>query len=102
MDLAALRAAGAFVDPAPIKESVTWNGHTFDVWVKRLSFADSELMASSIMEGNQRRGALILSQALLLGDKQEPIDYDDAVQLDPTLANELIEAINRVSTRPKA
>lgn len=102
MDLATLRAAGAFVDPEPTKESVTWNGHTFDVWVKRPSFADSENVLAAMAKGDQARGALMLANAILLGEKKEPISYEDAVRLDPSLAFELVKAVERVTKRPKA
>lgn len=102
MNLADLKAAGAFVAPEPIKESVTWNGHTFDVWVKPVSFADSEKMITAMASGDASKGALLLSNSVLLGDNQEPLAYEDALRLDPNLAITLVQAVQKVKDRPKA
>lgn len=104
MNLDALKAAGAFVAPDPVKESVTWNGHTFDVWIKPVSFADSEKMREALSTGDASVCALVVSKSVLLGDEQEPLSYDDAVNLDPSLGVVLVSAIQRVKEKqsPKA
>lgn len=102
MDLAALKAAGAFVAPEPIKETVTWNGHTFDVWIKPVSFADSEKMLAAMASGDAARGALVLSKSILLGDNKEPLSYEDALNLEPSLGMALVQAVQKVKDRPKA
>lgn len=102
MDLAALKAAGAFVAPEPVKESVTWNGHTFEVWIKPVSFADSEKMISAMASGDSARGALVLSNSILLGENKEPLSYEDALKLEPSLGMALVQAVQKVKDRPKA
>lgn len=102
MDLSQLKAAGAFVNPEPVKESVTWDGHTFDVWIRRTSFVESEKIMAAMAGGARARGALMLSNAILLGDSRDPIPYEDAQRLDPGLAMALVQAVQRVTERPKA
>lgn len=102
MNLAELKAAGAFVAPEPIKETVTWNGHTFDVWIKPVSFADSEKMISAMAAGDTSRGALLLSNSVLLGDDREALTYEDAIKLEPSLAMTLVHTVQKVKDRPKA
>ena len=102
MKLADLKTAGGFVPSAPVKKSVTWKrkGHddvTFDVFIKRQSFGSVERLFLRDDDGRSRSAAYI-SEALLLGDKgNEPLSYDDAFQLEPSLAAVLIEAINDVN-----
>lgn len=102
MNLNDLKAAGAFVAPEPIKETVTWSGNTFDVWIKRPSFAESEKIIATMASGNHARGALMLANSVLLGEEKEPLPYEDALRLDPSLAMALVEAVQRVADRPKA
>lgn len=102
MNLAELKAAGAFVAPEPVKETVTWNGHTFDVWIKPVSFADSEKMLLALATGDASRGALLLSSSVLLGDDREAMTYEDALSLDPSLAMTLVQTVRKVKDRPKA
>lgn len=103
MNLAQLQAAGAFVEAAPVKTSVTWTRRNadgeevtdvFDVWVRRRSFGTLERVA---MLGEDRsKSAKMLSECVLLGDQQEPLSYEQAYQLDPGLAFILIEAVKDV------
>jgi hypothetical protein len=102
MKLAELKAAGGFVPSAPIKKSVTWKrkGHddvVFDVRVKRQSFG---MIERTFMTGDDDRSnsAAYIADSILLGDKgSEAMTYEDAYQLEPSLAKALIDAINAVN-----
>lgn len=94
MNLAEIRNIGAFVSAEPVKQGIEWKKHRFDVFVKRLSFGDIETLYS-IEEGS--RSARMISTAILLGENQEAITYDDAFRLDVGLATKLIEAFNIVN-----
>jgi hypothetical protein len=97
MNLDQLKAAGGFVDPTPVKQSVTWQGVTFDVYIRRHSFAEFERLHVEYAKGGKAQGALMLSTYLLLGDDKQPMSYEDAARLEPTLAKELVEALNKVA-----
>lgn len=94
MNLAEIRNIGGFVSAEPVKLPVTWKEHTFDVFVKRLSFGDVEKLYG-FEDG--ARSARMISAAILLGEDKEPISYDDAYRLDVSLATKLIEAFNTVN-----
>lgn len=108
MNLAQLQAAGAFVEAAPVKTAVTWTrqnaageevSDSFDVWVRRRSFGTFERVA---MLGEDRsKSAKMLSECILLGEEQEAISYEQAYQLDPSLAFALVQAVKDVGA-PKA
>lgn len=108
MNLAQLQAAGAFVEAAPVKTPVTWTrqnatgeevSDTFDVWVRRRSFGTMERVA---MLGEDRsKSAKMLSECILLGEEQEALSYEQAYQLDPSLAFALVQAVKDVGA-PKA
>ncbi|MEG1038875.1 MAG: hypothetical protein RSE94_03035 [Pseudomonas sp.] len=109
MDIAALRAAGAFVplNPEPKKVPVSWNGYNFDVWVIRLSSYD---MKKAVEEAKAKHGDLtpaqveylVVSLFVRMGDKQEPLEFEDAMRLDEGLMQSLRAAINHVEPDPKA
>jgi len=94
MNLAEIRNIGAFVSSMPVKQEIEWKEHRFDVFVKRLSFGDIETLYS-VEEGS--RSARMISTAILLGENQEAISYDDAFRLDVGLATKLIGAFNIVN-----
>jgi len=106
MNLEQLRQAGAFVDPAPVREEVEWTHKTedgetvtekFAVHVRRQSFGAVDRLFSSL--DDRSRSAWLISQSVLLGpEAREQFTYDDAYQLDPGLAYVLIDVINRVNT----
>ena len=108
MNLAQLQAAGAFVEAAPVKTAVTWTrqnaageevSDSFDVWVRRRSFGTMERVA---MLGEDRsKSAKMLSECILLGEEQEALSYEQAYQLDPSLAFALVQAVKDVGA-PKA
>lgn len=108
MNLAQLQAAGAFVEAAPVKTSVTWTRKNaageeitdiFDVWVRRRSFGTFERVA--MLSEDRSKSAKMLSECVLLGEAQEALSYEQAYQLDPSLAFVLIEAVKDVGA-PKA
>ena len=92
MNIEQLRTLGAFVSTEPAKASVTWNEHTFDVHIRRLSFADVERL---IQSGNS--SVNLIASTILLGDDLTPITVEQAEQLDVSLAAKLLEAINTVN-----
>jgi tail assembly chaperone len=75
------------------------------VFVKRQSFGSIERLFLGDDDDSSRSAAYIAA-TILLGDKgTEPLSYQDAYQLEPSLAKVLIEAINAVNgtgaTEPK-
>lgn len=118
MKLKDLKAAGAFVEAAPVKKSVTWvhldeNGDPitdeFTVLVKRQSFAVVEQLYSPA-EGEDEaalakrsRNAKLISECVLLGEKgDEQIPYEDALNLEPNLAFALLKVVHEVNGLGKA
>ena len=108
MNLSELQAMGAFVEAAPIKTPVTWTrdnaegvevSDTFDVWIRRRSFGTLERVA--MLSEDRSKSAKMLSECVLLGDAQEAITYEQAYQLDPSLAFVLVEAV-RDAGAPKS
>lgn len=97
MNLAEIRNAGGFVSDEPVKVSIGWGAHKFDVFVKRLSFGQVENLFTS---DDRSKSARMIAASVLLGEDREPITYEDAYRLDPTLAAKLIEAINTVNGKP--
>ena len=97
MNIEQLRTAGAFVDSAPVKTSITWKEHQFDVHILRLSFGDMERISAS---GNSTVN--LIANAILLGEEKQPITPEDAARLDISLAAKLIEAVNEVNAAPKS
>lgn len=109
MNLKELKARGGFVSPAPVKKSVTWkhvddNGveqeDTFDVWVVRLSYGMIDSLYSG--EDARSRNAALISEAVRLGESgKERFTYQDAYQLQPSLARALMLACAEVNALPK-
>ena len=106
MNLKELRAKGAFVSAHPVKKSVTWKTSegedvAFDVYVKKLSFGDYERLFLSESDDRSRM-ARVLAETVKLGDEgKEDLSYEDAYQLEPSLARALIDAVNGVNAAPK-
>ena len=94
MNLAEIRNAGGFIPAEPVKVEIKWKEHTFDVWVKRLSFGEVENLHAAEGGPNIRR---MISAAILLGEDKEPITYEEAFQLEVSLAMVLIDAFNSVN-----
>lgn len=96
MNIEQLRTAGAFIPSEPVKTLVVWKEHSFDVYVRRLSFGDMENLLN---EGNSTVN--LIAQAVLLGEDKTPISREDAARLDVSLASKLLEAVNGVNAAPK-
>lgn len=101
MKLADLRAAGGFVSPAPVKRTVTWTPDgrdpvTFDVWIKRRSFGAIERLFAD--DDDRSKSAAYIAESIALGEHgKDKLTYEDAYQLEPSLARVLIEALNEVN-----
>lgn len=94
MNLAEIRNAGGFVSAEPVKVEIKWKEHTFDVWVKLLSFGDVETLHAS---DDRSRFARMISTSILMGEDKEEITYEDAFRLNAGLAMKLIAALNSVN-----
>lgn len=103
MNLHELREMGAFVEPEPVKVPVTWTRKTvdgdktdtFDIWVRRRAFGlIDQIMAA---DGDRSRSSQMIAHCVLLGAAREPMTYDEAFSLEPTLAWAMVNAINAAS-----
>lgn len=109
MNLKELRSRGGFVSVAPVRKSVTWKrldeagveqSDTFDIWVVKLSFGMIETISAP--EEKRARNAALIHEAVRLGDDgKERFTYQDAYQLQPSLARALIVAVAEVNKLPK-
>lgn len=101
---------GGFVDLDPIRTPIVWpkkdqtTGDVeeikFDVFVKRQSWGDMEKLWAG--DSEQSRTAKLISSSILLGeDKSESFTYEQAYNLDPTLATALLKAINQTNGKTK-
>lgn len=108
MNLKKLREAGAFLSPAPVKRQITWkhagddgesHEDTFDIFVMKLSYGVIDSLTS---EKDQRsRNAALIAEAIRLGDNaKERLSYEDAYQLQTSLAMQFIVAIVDVNKLP--
>lgn len=120
MNLNDLKAAGAFVEAAPVKKTIQWNRGQLDakkkpvideftVLVKRQSFAVVEqLYAPAAGEdeaalAKRSRNAKLISECVLLGETgDEQIPYEDALNLEPNLAFALLKVVHEVNGLGKA
>lgn len=118
MKLKELKAAGAFVEAAPVKKPIKWphldeNGDPvtdeFTVLVKRQSFAVIEKLYApgegedEAAVAKRSRNAKLISECVLLGEKgDEQIPYEDALNLEPNLAFALLNAVHEVNGLGKA
>lgn len=67
------------------------------MFVKRQSFGSIERLFLSD-EDDRSKSAAYIAATVLLGDKgAEPMSYEDAYQLEPSLAGVLIKAVNEVN-----
>ena len=102
MNITELKAAGGIIAAQPVKKRVTWEREgaepvEFDVHVRRLSFGTLERLLTAETD-DRSRSAAYLSATVLLGDEgSEPLTYDDAFQLDPSLAAVLMTAVRDVN-----
>jgi hypothetical protein len=110
MNLAELKAKGGFVALAPVAKEVTWTHKndageevkdTFTVFIKRHSFGTIEQIWAG--ESDRSKSASYIAQSVRLGERgKDALSYEDAFQLDPSLATVLIGAINEVNSTGKS
>lgn len=108
MNLDELKSKGGLAPAAPIPKEVTWtradeNGgeisDTFTIHVKRRSFGEIERSVLFDTKDPERsRSAQFISECIFLGDGGiEPISYEIAYQLDPSLATVFMTSIREVN-----
>lgn len=109
MSLAALTAAGAFVDSAPQETTVEWKGQTFRVWIVRQSAYEMQraLRALKEKDGVDFTDPDIARYALVhlnfrFGDDMEQMALSDALRLAPELLDALEKCFNAIPEVPKA
>lgn len=109
MDLQWLQANGGLVAQAPVVRTVSWTHlgpegqevtDTFSVRVRKLSVGDVErLVSESSRKPGRSYTASIIAESILLGEQgNDRFTYEQAFQLDPSLAEVLLEdAVNPVN-----
>ena len=102
MNLKELRAKGAFVSAQPIKRSATWKTPEgeqveFDVHVKKLSFGDYERLFLSESDDRSRMARVLCETVRLGPDGKDEFSYQDAYQLESTLARVLLDIVNETN-----
>lgn len=115
MKLKDLKAAGAFVEAAPVKKTIQWDRGQLDaeekpvideftVLVKRQSFGVIEKLYApaegedEVAVAKRSRNAKLISECVLLGEQgDEQIPYEDALNLEPNLAFALLNAVHEVN-----
>lgn len=97
MNLAELKKVGGIVDCEPVRVPVEWNGHKFDVLVKKLAFAEVEKARVMLAGDGKSQGAALIAAAVVMADTGENISYDDAAALNVGLATKLMDAVVQVN-----
>ncbi len=103
MKLDELQKIGGFVSKEPAKEELTWTPPegepvTFTVFIKRLSAGAIERLWVDTRKEDRSHSAALISESVWLGeDGKERLSYDQAFQLEMTLATALLDAIDRVN-----
>ncbi|WP_122559707.1 phage tail assembly chaperone family protein, TAC [Pseudomonas viridiflava] len=111
MNLAELKKKGGVVAEVLVKKEVKWT-HTdskgadvtdkFTVHVRRHTFGKMEGMFTGD-EAEKSKNASYLSASVMLGAKgDEPLPFDDAMNLDPGLGWALMTAVNEVNHPAKS
>lgn len=105
LDVAALQENGGIVSNVPVKKVITWKRvnddgdeveSKFVVHVVRQSFGFVERLFTTA--DDKSRSATFISEAIRLGKNgKQRLSYDQAYQLHPTLAQELVRVINEVN-----
>lgn len=91
MNLEQLKSLGGIVGQEPVTAAVEWKGQQFDVRIRKLSYGTVETLRNT---GGDAFNTHLLAACVVLGD--DPLSYEDAFRLDPTLAAALLAAINTV------
>lgn len=105
MDLKQLKAKGGIVSSALVPKEVTWkhtdeegeHEDTFTIHVRKASFGTMEKLF--VGNDDQSKSAALISQSVLFDGGKEQISYEDAYQLDPSLAAVFMKAVNEVNSR---
>lgn len=106
MNLKELRENGGIVPATPVKREITWvhsgdDGEVTDVFtvlVRKASFGTIERLLGASTSDDRSMAAAYISESILLGeDGGERLSYEDAYQLEPSLARLFMEAINAVN-----
>lgn len=106
MDLKSLKDKGGIVSSALVPKEVTWKHtddageeqeDTFTIHVRKASFGTMEKLF--VGNDDQSKSAALISQSVLLDGGKEALSYEDAFQLDPSLAAVLMKAVNEVNAR---
>lgn len=100
MKLKELKAAGGFVSSDAVKRSITWTNtkgdeYTFDVFVRRASFGSMERLLMA--DDDRSKSAQHLADCVLIGEAAEPMSYEDAYALEPSLAKAILEQVRAVN-----
>jgi hypothetical protein len=91
MKLADLQKAGAFVSTEAVEAPVEWEGHTFTVNVRKVSFGDYESLIR--MGDDDSQSAKLLSKTVYLPDQKRFMTYEEAYQLKASFAAALMKAV---------
>jgi hypothetical protein len=131
MNLQELKARGGFVSSEPVKKSVTWKHETADgqeiddkfyIYVVRQSFGSVEKLLTGINDRSKTAAFISACVRFMANtdeakeyekkraddptmpvrlDLLESMSYEDAYQLEPSLAGALVVAINDVNGEQK-
>ncbi|MBC3411280.1 phage tail assembly chaperone family protein, TAC [Pseudomonas sp. SWRI51] len=106
MNLAQLKKKGGVIVDALVAKKIEWKHldvagkevtDEFTVHVRRHSFGAMEQMYAAD-ESKASRNARYLADSIMLGkDGDEPLPYEDAVNLDQALGLLLLKAVNEVN-----
>ncbi|MCJ2370153.1 phage tail assembly chaperone family protein, TAC [Pseudomonas syringae pv. syringae] len=111
MNLAELKKKGAIVAETLVKKEVQWTHSDskgknvtdkFTVHVRRHTYGKMEVLFAGD-DAEKSRNASYLAATILLGQNgDEPLPYDDAMNLDPELGFALMKAVNEVNHAAKS
>lgn len=130
MDLKQLKARGGFVSAEPVKKSVKWKHEDggveveddFEIYVVRQSFGSVEKLLTGLDDRSKSASFISACVRFLVGSEEaqayevqrrddpglpvrmeflEAMSYEDAYQLEPSLAGALVRAINEVNGEQK-
>lgn len=95
MNLKELAKIGAFVSTDTVEVPVEWGEHKFTAQVRKISFGDYESLSKVPDDGS--RSAMLLSKSLFLPDEKRLMSYEEAYQLQASLAAVLMKAVTEAS-----
>ncbi len=101
MNLAELIAAGGIVPDELVPETLTWNGQTVAVKVKRLGYGEVEREILARTADQTSNTAWLIAASIRLGDGTERLTYEQAYRLDAELFKAMSEAVTRVNSLGK-